>query len=294
MNYAQVQALLPKTFKRSDVVQRSERVIEDVTLHVLPNWRTAADVWKVVTPKNAEAKKLISEIMRDLKGSGSFADRVLDRFENAVKILSFIGDYSEKIFSTNEASMGLSYAKITLMRSLQAADFAAKYSRSLLNYLCYLETSKDEKTGAPFKKEIEFVRDNTYNFCVALNAFQTEPKDFEKHLKSLPEASVSGLSEMTLVQTLGLSKFDPFGLRNFAVTWNPFYHIALMVAEYQSSSYREAEEETRLLQQRLLQLQQLSEGGQSDASVEKEIDVLQNRINGLKFKLSQMEEDYAL
>jgi len=294
MNYTQVKAGLPKIMQRSDIIERAERVIEDINQHVLPNWRTAADVWKTVTPSNPTSKALIGDVMRGLKGRGGFADRVLQMFENASQILPFVSEYSRKVFATSEASMGMSYSKITLLRCLQAADFAAKYSRSLLNFICYLETNKDARGEGPVKKEIEFIMDNTRDFCSALMVFDRDVAAFEKHLKALPDATVDDKTENTFGVLHGFNAIDPMGLRNFAVTWNPFYHVALMVAEYQATSYKEAEEETRLLQQRLLQLQQMHDGGHADASVEVEIDNTQDRISNLKYKLAQMEKDYGL
>lgn len=293
MLLSQLRNMLPRTLDKKKMLEQIDKVDSSISEHVLPNYRIAGELRALRAPKDKTAKELVAQIDKIRGVKGNFAEKVHFCMTNAQAILGFVSTYSDKIFANNEATMGMSYSKITIVRVLQAADFASTYARHLLNYVVFLESQKDAPTEAPSKAMVKFLDDKILDFTSALVIMSTDVKDFEKHLKSLPDAVVNEKTESAFGATMGFAKLDPFGLRNFSVSWNPFYHIGMMRAQYQEEKYREAKEEAQLLQLRLQQLESLTDG-QQDASVQKEIDILQDKVTTLQFKIHTLEDEYEL
>jgi hypothetical protein len=293
MLLSQLRNMFPKTFNKGKLVEQIGRVSETINQHVLPNYRIAAELKAISSPKNKESKGFIKAVESIREVKGNYAEIVTTCLTKAVDVMQFASTYSEKIFANNEATMGLSYSKMTLLRVVQAADFSAKYARGLLNYICYLEASEKSKTEPPSKAMVSFLNKGLTDFVASLQMLNMDVREFEKHLKSLPDAAVTEKSENTFMATMGFAKFDPFNLRNLNVVWNPIYHIQMWRAESQYEAYEEAKEEAQLLQLRLTQLQNLQDGTE-DAHVEKEINIVQDRLTGLQYKIHQKEEEYGL
>jgi hypothetical protein len=135
------------------------------------------------------------------------------------------------------------------------------------------------------------MQDNNANWVTALVALEKDPKELNTLLKRLPDTPVSEAGEGALAATLGLSGMDPYGLRSLSIKWNPFYLVGMMVSEMQADGYRAAEEEVKLLEFRLIQLQKLRDK-QQDARLDKEIAYTQDRVTSLHAKLGKLEKDY--
>jgi hypothetical protein len=75
---------------------------------------------------------------------------------------------------------------------------------------------------------------------------------------------------------------------------NPIYHIGLIVAEYQSNKYKENKELKSNLELRLMNLVSIRDTGQADPGVEREIEMVQSRIDKLSESIRKQEESVGL
>ena len=77
----------------------------------------------------------------------------------------------------------------------------------------------------------------------------------EKELKDIPEILVGGRTD-SAIQAIGSNaadKTNAFAVQGF--TYNPIYHIGLIVAEIQSERYKRTKDLKATLEMRLLRLQ---------------------------------------
>ena len=94
---------------------------------------------------------------------------------------------------------------------------------------------------------------------------------------------------MTGVQTCALPIY-PLGVFQVqGFTKSPIYHVGLLVAEMQANRYKRAKELKSILELRKLNLIQ-SRTGTADTGVERELEILQSRIDSLDEKIRKTEE----
>ena len=67
----------------------------------------------------------------------------------------------------------------------------------------------------------------------------------------------------------------------------------MAIADWQASRCKEAEEETRVVQLRIYQLEKLK-NGQEDPKLEQQIEYNHDRLRKLTMKVEKLREDYAV
>ena len=291
--FAALGSFIP-TFRKNQIVESAEKTHETLTQYTLGPIEQASTLFQGYKWKDKEVAEIMKQVDEAVKGKNSF-DRIFRCLNNAVKIIEFCAQYSERIFSETETRVSLTYEKYTLMRTVQLAEFAAKYSRKLLNVTLALEV-KANNSGVdvlPSKKEMDWVVKNTVAFCSALRVLDHSADDFEKHLKSVPDALINAETEKTFASTVGEHKYDPMNMRNFSVDYNPFYFIGMLKASYQAQYYESCQEDLQLLQFRLQQMQR-QQAGQNDPKLEKQISYTQNRVTELQAEVDEMVKDWKL
>jgi hypothetical protein len=282
------------SINKKDVMQTVALTTQSLKEHTLPAVKAAEGLFKGQKFKSDGAKSIESTIKRAVESKPLF-EVIHARLQNALLLLDKIESYSKRVFSEHETNLGFTYAKATCLRLAQAAELSSLYTRRLINYIYWLEAEAigAEGIAGPKPTEIAWLNDNLNNFITALNALDKKPEVFETQLNQLPDAIVSAQSEAAFAGTLGAAKMDPFNLRALSVRWNPFYLVGMLVSEWQSDRYKSAQEEAKLLEFRLLQIEKLRDKTQ-DAKLDREIEVLQDRVTGLHAKISKMETSWGL
>lgn len=296
MNFlSYIKSLVP-TFTKNKVIESCELTQDSIKEHTLPAYTAAADLFKGTKFES----KMISGFQRhytsevDNNKAGMIAS-IKGALENSLLILDAIKEESVTTYSENEINISLTYLKTTILKIVEACEFANVYSRRLLNYI-YIEESSaldgsdDNKMSAA---EIKWLDDNFLDFCLSIKVMKYDVKTIRQGLLQLPDANITELTEKTFISTLGANKLDPFQLRFISVRANPIYFFGMMLASYQADKYKAAKSELELLQLRKLNLQKRQEKA-PDAKLEREIAYMQNRVTSLNYKLSQLEKDYDL
>lgn len=298
MNFFNFLKSLFPTFKRDELLDSVIAIRKSVQEHSVQAYRSADQVWGSTPFVSKEAKALEKAYRSDvgLPGKQSMITSISAAMDNTLKVLDLVVQKGKAIYSDNEASMGLTFQKATILRIVTVADFANKYSLDLLNYIYTVEaqaTKGGEGIESLAKAEVDMLISQFPDFCVAINVLKTDMSSLEKALNELPDAVVSEMTERTFVATLGSKKLDPFQVRNFSVRKNPFYIFGMMIAERQEKKYKAKKETVELLQLRLLHLQKLRDKTQ-DASLDKEINYYQDRVTSLNHELEKLNKDYGL
>lgn len=214
---------------------------------------------------------------------------VLENLESAEKLVTaHVGD--------TVAGAGLTYLKANLLQFVEACAFTSKFARKFLNYVYVCETSEYDEGGASVAEslapaEIEWIKANFVTFCQAFNIVTGQPQKIRSQLENIPDIEVTEQNASHLAVTQG-SKVDPMHMGLIPVWMNPIYHVGMFVAEWQADRYKQAKEELKLVELRKLNLEKLA-AGKPDAAVQKEIQYLESRVEGLAFKIQKMEQAHA-
>lgn len=281
------------TFSRNQVCASADKTYDNVTKHTLPLMLSASDLFQGQKLKDKTSIDFLKQITQAVSGKNAF-DSIAKCLQNAVGILEYCNEQSYKIFNTTEARQGMTFAKFTLLRTVQCCEFASEYSRKLLNYVLAQEALANGVNDLGVsKKETQWLDDNILDFVVALKALDQNKEGFKAHIEGIPDAIITEATERTFSTTIGQKKYDPMGVRQFSVEFSPFYFIGMLKANWQEKKFQAAQEDLLTIQMRILHLEKLKVGT-GDAKIEKQIAYHQERVTKLTQEIEEMKKDYQL
>jgi len=290
---------LPNTFTRSQV----EQYVQDTSKSLERAIQLYTDAGSYFAGKRFKSSTLVDMQKRwaDRVGSRSpnFVSDALARMQNAKDILSRIKQNTDKSFSLQESNQGLSFSKATVLRLVQAAEFAADYAPQLLRYVYIEETKKLDMSDKQddylnmTPKQLDTVVQGWLPFVSAMNVLSTRPEDVTKVLDELPDAIVNQMTFTSMSSIHGARKVDPLmmhGLRADSIPW--FYPI-MMVGEWQAKKLKQAEEQYTELSIRLSYFKRLNEDPNTrSAAIEAQIADLSDRVENGRVQIEQMKEKW--
>lgn len=287
-----VSSLLP-SFKKDKLLEDLEVCTAELQNVVLPSYRLASSAITTLRSKQAkDFERLWASRAKDTKKGPMLASIHL-KLEQVLPTLDLIGRYATKDFEEVIITQGLTIKKSTIIKLLEVADWANTYALKFLNYLYTLEIKEVSDTpsqlaGSLTPGEINVIETSFNEFIYALNALSKKPDQLEKILEKAPDILVKASSEATLALAgQATDQTGVFSLKGFI--GSPIYRVGLIIAEYQATRYKRNKELKTLLELRLLNLQQ-QQSGNPDSAVEKEIEILQSRIEALDEKIRKAEE----
>lgn len=293
--------LLPR-IERANVAE-DLRVTEKEWLNVVaPSWTAAETYFKINKPKSKEALDMSAIFYQnfDLKRAAKAPNFILEItrrlpvfYDNLQAVREFVNEYLEP----DIIAEGLTSKSAFVLRSASNMSLVSRYMLSLLNYLYTVEAADSKTELDPAlsicKAEQKYVVTYYPVFVKLFSQYTTPNKDFKLLLGKIPEVYVSSKNEDAVVGLHGFT-IDPFasgGVSGFI--GNPIYSIRLVIASWQNSRYEAAKTKKQQLELRLLYLE-MQQKEQYDASVVKEIEILQTRIENLDRDLREVDEKLGL
>jgi hypothetical protein len=116
-----------------------------------------------------------------------------------------------------------------------------------------------------------------------------KPDDIKKHIKEIPDYIIDDKTNSVISNTYPINKIDPFAIRNFNM--NPFFFIAMRLAEWRAQKYTNYTEKKKLLELKLLALKNRLNDNPNDLNLQKSIDYTEGRVSKLNSKIKDIEED---
>lgn len=288
-----LRSLLPR-LKREDVMEDLRFTGDELTNNVIPAYKEAVHFLKANKFESDTLNEMSVAFSRNLKvkGKGSNFIQVVDSFLTDIDAnLKFTVASLEALLEHDVLKDGLTAKKANLVRAAEYFSFITRYSLDLLDYVYMQETKAKGGSVAdmPPVKE-KSIQDNIVNFAILLNSIALKPVEFEKLFAEMPDVVVNEKTFNALAAVYkpeNLSSISSPLMRNFE--GNPLYHLRLMVAEWQADRYKACKDRKRVLELRLLNLKMLAEDNQ-DPRLQREIDYIQSRIEGIEYKMRKMEE----
>lgn len=202
----------------------------------------------------------------------------------------------EEMIATNLASnvsgKGLTYKQASIIQFIDVVTLISKYARKYLNYVYVYESAQFKESGLEPRDSIppaetRWIEERAHDFGVALTIAQREPQAVVEAITAIPEIEVANSDFQSLTRTIGPTSLDPLKFGFVAARTNPIYFLRMIVAEYQVARHKEMREELSVLQLRKINLEKLK-AGRADANLEKQIVVVESRIQSVSYELSKM------
>lgn len=291
--------LLP-TFKKDRITEDARMVETELATNTIPAYRGSVALFAPRLVKSKEIQNLTKEYFSIVGGSNTngMVDDISDRLVNVHETVVFISNAAEKNFETSVVVDGITLYKVSLIKALELTGFISRYALRLLNFMYIQEaaaTSKDASYSSRELSKAEIKELELYfsDFCRALKSLSKDPKNFVKDLDQLPNVTVGPLAEATLAN-VGSTKLDPVNMFTLQGFVSPIYRIGMMVAEFQVSRYKETKELKTNLELRKIFLENLRTTGNFDEATQKEIDIIQSRIDRCAEQIRKAEEKVGM
>lgn len=292
-----VKSLLP-TFKKDDILEDIRITLNELKSFTIPAYQEAAKSSGQLVIRSDAIKNrvnIFNTIVKPQK-KNDIVGTIFAGLQNNLTNLEEVQTRLESILTEDVVSSSMTYQKANLVYFAELSGFVSRYARRFLNYLYISETSLyDGQPGideALVPAEVKWIENYFDNFCYAFAVVSSDPKKLNKALGDIPEIEISKDNESVLSQTMGKEKINPMSANFVPVAINPFYHIGLMRAVWQTNRYHAAKREIKCLSLRKLQLERLIEN-KPDAKIQKEIDYLEDQIQGYIRKNAEMERKYG-
>ncbi len=297
LNY--VSKLMP-TFSR-DLINDDAGVVEtELKTNTIPAYKAAVETFNPRKVQSKEIQVLARGYTHRMGGNNAkgFVADIAFRLETVSQTVEVVRTAAAKDFETSIVIDGITLYKVSLIKSLELCGFISRYSLRLLNYLYILECAAANKNPGYVseqisKGEIKELETHYDDFLRALKALSRNSKDFQRDLDALPLVSVGFQSEATLAN-VGTSKLDPMDLYAISGFISPVYRIGMLFAEFEVTRYKEAKELKTNLELRKIYLEQVRESGQGDPSTQKEIDIIQGRVDRCTERIRKEEQKVGM
>lgn len=291
-----IQSLLPD-FDKERINEDTRITKEELLRYTLPAYDKAVPFVRTWEFKSQRVVKLSSIFKLNVKGGrGNFIESIYEGLRLLSNNLDEAKDLIDKSFGDDIIGQGLTYYKANLLQYIEAVNFVSRFSRRLLNFVYVAETAEYENQEAIEEAispaDAEWVEANFPNFCAAFKAVANKTSDIKTQLDQVPDILVKVGEQDKLEASVGKGKLDPLQMGFIPVSLNPIFHVRLAIATWQTNRYHAAKQEIKCLQLRKDHLQSLSQG-KPDANTQKQINNLEDRIQGLLRANAQMEAKYG-
>ena len=215
-------------------------------------------------------------------------DRIANLIENAKEIESKI----EAVFEKDILRDGLTAKKAVLIRAAEYLSFISRYTIDLANYAyneeLYIRSLDDSFRDIPPAK-IKLIEKNMPAFATLLGFFSIDPEEFKSRYESVPDVFVTITNYEKLSSVYDESKLNPVSAPIMTgFEYSPIYHIGTLWAEWQAARYKSYADKKQMLELKRLALQ-TEEQERKDPKIKKQIEILNERITKLDYKMASIE-----
>lgn len=290
-----IQSLLP-FLKKDDVLEDLRVTKAELELTVAPSYESAEKFYGSKKFESKDAQGVNTAFFRNYSGQGSkkssFIAEISNKMKDVLLNLKYVTEQLEELLEHDVIREGLTAKKALL---INYAETFSDFSRRATDLLIYVYTAEAKNAGGGEEaNSITPVVEKTImmlmlDFANGFSAISMPNAKFIKGIEEAPDAVVNAKTASSVASVFGDEKVDSQALPMHNFERNPIYHIRLVIAEWQANRYKTMQNKKRLLELRLLNLKSLQDDS-PDPSIEKEIVYLQNRIEGIEYKMHQMEK----
>lgn len=291
-----VRSLLPDFDKEriNEEVRITTAELHDVTLPMLKDSARFFGQYELKADKSVRLLNIFNAVLKVNKKN--FVTKLHDGMQVVNTNLASVAEMIERTYDEDIIAQGLTYKKAVLLQYVEAVSFVSRFSRRLLNYIYVTETAEyggdtkleDSLTPA----DIEWIEGNFLNFANSFKSISKPFRDVKGAIEAIPDVQVTPDNMKTMSAVVGKDKLDPLQFGFVPVSLNPIFHIRIAWSDWQTNRYHAAKQEIKCLQLRRANLEALA-NGKPDAKLQKQINYIEDRIQGLLRKNAEMERRYG-
>ncbi|BCM95226.1 putative virion stractural protein [Burkholderia phage FLC6] len=279
---------------KDEVLASLEVVQQDLSTKVMPIYNTAAAAFKTRKAKSEMVlgyEEKYREAFR-LGRNASVIEDLKDRLHKVQKNLDILAQEIRKSMPETVSQATIDHRSAVMMQLVDNASFLNRFLRKFVEAVTIYETEaigmyEDYQKENMSKGEAAWVDARFPFFLETLEALSDDK--FKSKFDEIPNVKVDVESDDNNA-LFGRLKMDPFKMGFIPVSLNPFFHIGKWIVEFQAWRYKEAQEDLRRIQSRILLLEE-AQAGKSNPQVEKEIKLLRDKSEGLIYKINKAEEE---
>lgn len=228
------------------------------------------------------------------KHRGNMIAVMNDIMENTEKLFPTMEKLIDNYFSNDVVREAITFLGVNIIQFQEAMAFATRYSRKLLLFTITEEVRAADpdavEADAILQGEINWLYAKRDTFFAALSILSLKPLEVEKHMEEIPDVIANNDNVDQVSAMVGLNRVDPFRFNLISARMNPIFYIRKWIVEGQVASYKEAQEERKQLECRILQLKNADEG-KNDPKLQQVIEYNEKRLHRYNAEIAEMEAD---
>lgn len=291
-----IRSVIPTIFKRdvNDKLQQLQKELETSTIPIL---KETTMFFEGKEFRSKEVQRLITPFNRIVqKRQGNIITTIRYTAENIGNIANELKPILERNFKDATSSSGLTYRKAQYLQLIDTAMFFSEYARLFANYIIVAETAEFDP-GNTIKKrltpvQIKKIETEFINFTHATNILNNKLATIIRMLESVPDLIIDEENIGMVEATSGVKTVDPVNFGFISANYNPFYAIQMKMAVNDHAKYERALEQREMIRLRLHNLNKLA-AGEPDPYVQKEIELLEEKVQKLDAQIAKTEAEYA-
>ena len=294
---------MKKSVDKVDILDDIERTKEELNDVVKPLYLHASEFFRSNRIQSKEGKSLQDSFYAKLDKGGvskqsNFITEIQVRLDKISNNITYIQQTVTDEFERVMISEAITARKALLLRASEHISFISRMSLDILNYLYIMESrhagtdseqSEDLNTLSPFDEK--HVEKSINTFAQLISDYSVDPAKFQDLFVSVPNIVLNLRSEAMIKNTFKEKDLDPFSAAFVSgFTYNPIYHVRMVIAEWQTARYKANKDKKRMLELRLLHLEML-QTKKRDPKVEREIIYIRDeRLAKLNRAINEFEE----
>jgi hypothetical protein len=297
-----IKSLLP-SFETSRLKSLLNSMCEEIQEILIPTIEKLLPIfpanWKW---RNNDVKTFMTRIQTTVKlkkvpGNANAIVIINAVLANMLVTLPFMRGEVDKAFGREVAADGLTYSKTTMLQYGELADFFVRYTQVLINYVTSAELNAingSQKVSGIGPDDLDYLRVNMPTYLVALRVLAIDVNQLKSDMRSIPDMVIDESTESGAIALIGSHKADPLGFASLPFPLSTIYRIRLGWAESQISKYEALVAESKAVEYRILLMTQRIEEGHGDAATERLLEVHEERLEKMRYKIAKLEQEYDL
>lgn len=228
------------------------------------------------------------------KHRGNMIAVMNDIMENTEKLFPTMEKLIDNYFSNDVVREAITFLGVNIIQFQEAMAFATRYSRKLLLFIITEEVrAADPEAVEPdaiLQGEINWLYAKRDTFFAALSILSMKPLEVEKHMEEIPDVIANNDNVDQVTAMVGLNRVDPFRFNLISARMNPIFYIRKWIVEGQVAAYKEAQEERKQLECRILQLKN-ADDGKNDPKLQQIIEYNEKRLHRYNAEIAEMEAE---
>lgn len=284
-------SLLP-TIGQDRIIDDISRMRNEVVDSLLPTLYAGGRDFHSHPFKSSVSQTYERVLRQKTKLHGGLFDMLSTVFKDVPTVLDQVEQLVESHFGKDITKEALTYRGVSVLRFLEVVNFAIQYTTRVALRVVIAEAmvaaGKGDVGDASISERESAYLDGKYaDWQNAIELLAQSPAAILAKLEATPDVVIDEHTEGAVTATLGSNGLDPLKLNFITPTSNPIYFVRSLFAEWDVESVKRAKEESTMVQLRLRELH-LARAGQTDPRLEQAIEVSEDRLKKLDFKIAKL------